>query len=45
MLYSQKEIVKGRWYYVALRVQEFKDKNATFDLFIDGKFDSQGSLW
>ena len=37
--------MRNKWYFVSLLVQEFHDKNTTFNLFIDGCFDSQGSMW
>jgi hypothetical protein len=42
---SEKEFLHGSWHFVVLRVTECRDKNTDFDMFIDGKFDSEGSLY
>ena len=44
-LVSERELVKNRWYFVCLRVYEHQAKNTDFDIFIDGRFDSEGALY
>ena len=42
---SEKELVKNKWHFIVLRVEEHPDKNTDFDLFIDSNFDSESSLF